>query len=83
MSDSSGTLWSNNPYAPKIPYEAYLEQKANLAGVLIGAMFYGSPIYVSASVRAYLDLLSQGLSSFYSSGVWGRWLTPSIAREEA
>lgn len=41
MSDSSQVPWSNNPNAPQIPSLVYLEEKANFAGVLIGAIFYG------------------------------------------
>lgn len=33
--------WSNNPNAPQIPYSLYFAEKANFAGILIGAIFYG------------------------------------------
>lgn len=33
--------WSNNPYAPQIPYSVYFAEKTYLAGVLISAIFYG------------------------------------------
>jgi len=34
--------WSNNPNAPQIPYELYFGEKANFAGILIGAILYGT-----------------------------------------
>lgn len=42
MSDSSELPWSNNPYAPKIPYHIYFGEKAVFAGILIGSMLYGA-----------------------------------------
>ncbi|KAF9652147.1 hypothetical protein BDM02DRAFT_3183873 [Thelephora ganbajun] len=41
MSDSSQKPWSNNPNAPKIPYELYFGEKTTFAGILIGAISYG------------------------------------------
>ena len=41
MSDSQQPF-SNNPYAPKIPFDLYFEEKANFAGILIGAILYGA-----------------------------------------
>lgn len=43
MSDSDpwGPPWSDNPYAPRVPYWEYLGEKTNFAGFLIGAIFYG------------------------------------------
>jgi hypothetical protein len=43
MSDSDQKSWSDNPYAPKIPYNLYFAEKANFAGILIGSIFYGTP----------------------------------------
>ena len=34
--------WSENPNTPKIPYSAYLEEKATFAGTLISAILYGT-----------------------------------------
>ena len=45
MSDPSLKPWSDNPYAPQIPYELYFAEKANFAGVLIGAILYGTPTH--------------------------------------
>jgi hypothetical protein len=47
MSDKpySGHPWSNNPNAPQIPYSLYFAEKANFAGLLIGAIFYGMRTY--------------------------------------
>ena len=44
--EASQKPWSNNPYAPQIPYSVYFAEKTYLAGVLIGAIFYGMPICV-------------------------------------
>jgi len=33
--------WSTNPNAPQIPYDLYFGEKANFAGILIGAILYG------------------------------------------
>lgn len=41
MSDSSAVPWSNNPFAPQIPYALYFAEKSNFAGALLGAIFYG------------------------------------------
>jgi hypothetical protein len=41
MSGSSEIPCSNNPNIPHIPYVLYFREKANFAGVLIGAIFYG------------------------------------------
>ena len=34
--------FSKNPYAPKIPYDLYFREKATFAGILIGAILYGT-----------------------------------------
>ena len=41
MSETSNKPWSNGPNTPQITYWVYLGEKENLAGVLIGAIFYG------------------------------------------
>lgn len=41
MSSSQVELWSYNPNAPRIPYTLYFAEKANFAGILIGAISYG------------------------------------------
>jgi len=41
MSDSQDQPWSNNTNAPKIPRYLYLQEKANFAGYIIGAILYG------------------------------------------
>lgn len=41
MSDTSAEPWSDNRYAPQIPLWAYIGEKSNLAGTMIGAMSYG------------------------------------------
>jgi len=45
MSDPSQESWSDNPYAPQIPYDLYFGEKATFAGILIGAILYGTPAY--------------------------------------
>ena len=42
MFDPQGAPWSDNPNAPKIPYNLYLEEKASFAGILISSMLYGA-----------------------------------------
>ena len=42
MSHSWGPSWSNNPYAPQIPLALYIDEKANFAGFLVGAILYGT-----------------------------------------
>jgi len=42
MSYTDFKPWSDNPNAPKITYQLYLEEKAYFAGTFIGAMFYGT-----------------------------------------
>lgn len=41
MSDSSGTSWSDNPYAPQITYDVYVAEKDIFAGDFISAILYG------------------------------------------
>jgi hypothetical protein len=48
MDSSSQKSWSDNPNAPQIPYSLYFAEKANFAGFLIGAIFYGTKIHMSA-----------------------------------
>ena len=43
MSDAQPKSWSDNPNAPKIPYDLYFAEKASLAGTLIAAVLYGMP----------------------------------------
>ena len=45
MDNSSQEPWSISPNAPQIPYQLYFAEKANTAGVLIGAVFYGEPTH--------------------------------------
>lgn len=41
MSGSPEGPWSNNPNAPQIPYVLYVAEKSLLAGLILGAVFYG------------------------------------------
>ena len=43
MSDSQQQPWSDNPNAPKIPYYAYLDEKAWFAGIVVSSILYGTP----------------------------------------
>ena len=36
-------MWSDNPNAPKVPYDLYLYEKAWFAGGFIASIFYGTP----------------------------------------
>ena len=42
MSDAEGQPFSDNPNAPKIPFDLYFQEKANFAGILIGSILYGA-----------------------------------------
>lgn len=53
MDSSSQTLWSNNSYAPQISYSLYFAEKANFAGFLIGAIFYGKLTHISIPPRSH------------------------------
>ena len=47
---------SDNPYAPKISYDTYLQEKATLAGIPIGSVLYGkhkAPPRTRPSIRAH------------------------------
>ena len=55
MSDPQGKPWSNNPNAPKILRNLYLNEKADFAGTLIATILYGminAPQPTSPSIRA-------------------------------
>jgi hypothetical protein len=72
MSDSSEKPWSDNPNAPQIPYLLYFAEKANFAGILIGAILYGMSTHVHIfypSLPPLFDLPFQGSSSSCSSNV--------------
>jgi len=46
MSDPSQEQpWSNDPNAPQIPHDLYFGEKATFAGILIGAILYGTSAY--------------------------------------
>lgn len=67
MSDSSEEPWSNNPFAPQIPYSLYFAEKANFAGILIGAIFYGVVIVL------FFQCLTALFSSAYRTRQGVRW----------
>ena len=41
MSNIQRKPWSDNPNAPKIPYDLYYAEKAYFAGILIASILYG------------------------------------------
>ena len=43
MSNSQGKPWSDNPNAPKISPNLYLDEKVDFAGILVASIFYGMP----------------------------------------
>ena len=65
MSGSQGEPWSDNPNAPRIPYQVYVHEKAIFAGDLIGAILYGTPktpyLYVRPSAPILFVRLVQGM----------------------
>ena len=42
MSDSRERPWSNNPNAPRIPYNLFFTEKAYIAGSFIASILYGT-----------------------------------------
>lgn len=58
--------WSDSPYAPKIPYSVYAEEKTDVAGIQIAAILYGvckipppptCPIALTSLIRSILGIL--------------------------
>lgn len=43
----SSVSQNNNTYAPNVPPEFYSDEKANFAGILVCAVFFGMPTYAS------------------------------------
>lgn len=60
MAGSQEEQWANNPNAPKIPYDLYLQEKAYFAGLLVASLLYGACKNSSDNVRS-LVLTSFGL----------------------
>lgn len=67
MSGSSEEPWSSNPNAPQIPYSLYFAEKANLAGVFIGAIFYGIVIVL------FFQCMGSLFSTVYRTREGIRW----------
>ena len=68
MPDSLEQPWSDDPNAPKIPYNVYFEEKAYLAGTLIASIFYGTRgTHPSTRPSVHAHLSFQGSSSSCSS----------------
>jgi len=67
MSNSSERPWSDNPYAPQIPYSLYFAEKANFAGILIGGILYGVVIVL------FFQCMGVLLSSSYRTRGGVRW----------
>ena len=42
MYNSQEKLWSDNPNAPKIPYNLYFQEKVTFAGDFVGPTLYGT-----------------------------------------
>ena len=63
MSGIQDPPWSTNPNAPNITHEIYFAEKANFAGILIGAILYGTPktlitcTVLTLSVRSILGIV--------------------------
>jgi len=56
--------WSDNPNAPQIPYDLYFGEKANFAGILVGAILYGTrktskPMHVSVDAHGVCSATSR------------------------
>lgn len=46
MSDSLAKPWSDDPYAPQLPYLLYAAEENYFIGVLISAIFYGTTTHI-------------------------------------
>ena len=56
MSGSQQKPWSNNPNAPNISYNTYLNEKSGLAGLFVGSMLYGAP--KTSHLHVWLSVLT-------------------------
>ena len=63
MSDSQERPWSDNPNAPKIPYNLYFDEKAYFAGTFVGSILYGTR---EASLHKRLSIRAHFVRSVYS-----------------
>ena len=52
MSDSLEQPWSNNPNAPQILPEVYIQEKQVFVGYVIGGILYGMLNYVSLRLHS-------------------------------
>ena len=85
MSDSQQKPWSNNPSAPKIPYVLYFQEKANLAGMLIGSILYGTrdtPNYTTTCLAHYACSVYLGMIVVLFFQCMAALLNPAYRRGE-
>jgi len=65
MSDPQRKPWSDNPNAPNIPHDLYVEEKAYFAGTLIASILYGicetPPPLTSPPIPAHSALFLLGI----------------------
>jgi len=54
MSETQLKPWSDNPYAPKIPYIIYSSEKTGLAGIFVASILYGKSYTPPPSIRLYV-----------------------------
>lgn len=55
MVNTSEPLWSNNPNAPRIRFLVYFTEKVTLAGILLGAICYGTVLPTRLSLHPHVD----------------------------
>jgi len=67
MSTAGEKPFSDNPYAPDIPYWLYFAEKTNFAGFLIGAIFYGIVIVL------FFQCMGALFSSTYRAKTATKW----------
>ena len=82
MSNSSDGSWSGNPNSPQFFPDEYISEKDGFTGILICAIFHGSPIWHAIPLPHLPRLFGpsfQELSSLCSCNVWGRCLVRPVA----
>ena len=83
MSGARQNTWSDNPNAPKIPYDLYFSEKATFAGTLIASALYGTSTHTHLRVRSSVfDLLIPGILVVLFFQCMGALLSPVNRKRE-
>ena len=81
MSNSPQEPWSDGPYAPKIPYDLYFGEKATFAGILIGAILYGT-ICLCARLSVLTSFVTLGIVTMLFFQCMAAFLDPINRRRD-